>query len=213
MTQKQRKSTLSTFGIVSIVILFIVGTFYVIIVSSQSQNEKRNEQIEQSKQTKPDTRIVTDPEWSQPVNRQALVSQSKAIVIGEPISNICVLSKDSSIIKIVYTFKINEIVKGNLKIEDTIKISLPGGVVPKPDGSMLVVNTPGFKKIKNNSTYLLFLKEKSQELTTVRGPQGIFEFVNNSSVIPYSNYADKNNHNKEQTIDAVQLLQEIRGLK
>jgi len=213
MTQKQRKHTVSSLGIVLIAILFVVGTFYVIDVSSQSQNGKTIEKPEQSGR-RTDTRTVTDPEWSHPLNIQALVSQSKAIVIGEAISNICANSQDSSIVKTLYTFKVSEVIKGNLTIEDTIKINLPGGLVPQADGSMLLVNTPGFKKIKNNSTYLLFLKEKTQqEYTTVRGPQGIFEFVNNSSVIPHANYADKNNKNKEQTIDAIELLREIRQLK
>jgi hypothetical protein len=212
MTQKQKSA--ATIIIISFVFLFIAGTFYVIDVSSQSEIKMLDQKSNQSNPKPTDTRSVTDPEWTQPINRQALVSQSKAIVVGKVISNICVNSQDSSLVGTTYTFEVSEVIKGNLSVENTIKITLPGGLVPQPDGSMLLVNTPGFKKIKNNATYLLFLKDKNQqEYTTVRGPQGIFELINSSSAIPYANYADKNNKNKEQTIDAVTLLQEIRNLK
>lgn len=213
MTQKQRKSTLSAVGTISVAILFIIGIFYVIDVSSQSQTGKTIEKQEQL-QRRTETRIVTDAQWTQPLNKRALVNESKAIVIGEAISNICLLSQNSSVVETVYTFRVNEAIKGNLSVGETIKIALPGGLVPQADNSMLLVNTPGFKKMKNNSTYLLFLKEKPrQEFSSVRGPQGIFEFINSSSAIPYSNYADKNNRNKEQTIDAIELLREIRALR
>lgn len=76
---------------------------------------------------------------------------------------------------------------------------------------MLHVATPGFRKMKNNSNYLLFLKSTNQILIPNRGPRGVFE-LNNNSIISYGTMANKDYKIGQETTDAIDLLSEVRRL-
>lgn len=204
MTQKQKKYTVSVIGVIPIIVLVLLSTLYIANVFSQSRIKT---EVIQNQGT--ETRVITDPIWSEPVRINKLKAESRNIVIGEPVSNIGIRTEDSSIVKTVYTFRVDQSIKGNLQNGAVIKIELPGGLIPQ-NNSFLNVVTPGFKKMRNRQKYLIFLKKKpDQELTPTRGPQGIFEITNNM-VIPHGVLADRNRNNDNDKFDKITFLNLIR---
>lgn len=209
MTQKQKKYTVSIVGVIPIIVLVLFSTFYIADVFSQSQNIKIETQSNQATET----HIITDPLWHEPVKVNKLKAESKNIVIGEPINNIGLRTQDSLIVKTLYSFKIDETIKGNLQNGEIIKIELPGGLVPRNDNSFLNVVTPGFKKMRNRQKYLIFLEKKpGQELMPTRGPQGIFEVTGNM-VIPHGVLADRDRNNDNDKFDKTKFLKLIQEAK
>lgn len=214
MTQKQKKYTTSTFVILLFAALLVVGVFYVGDVSSQSQNA--NGSIDLTTKTDNKTKKLSDPVWKLKVPNKQLVNESQFIVVGKPVSNLCVPSGDGSEVVTEYKFKIEEVIKGTVSATDVISVRFPGGLIRQPDGSTFNVVSSGFKKMRNNYTYLLFLKENEyRQLISTRGPQGVFEFVDNSAaLISYGTFAKENfkPNTNEENLNTIEFLEEIRRL-
>lgn len=218
MTQKLKKHILATVVITLAVITLTGSLFYVTNVFSQVE-QKSADQIKTSQAAEPEniqagirTRSKSDPVWTQPVNTQTLIRQSDGIVIGLPLSNRSLYSNDAFEVKTLYNFKINEVVKGDFRPNETIKVSLPGGLVHEGYGSMLQIATPGFRKMRNNVSYIIFLKKvNQQEFTSIRGPWGIFEITNENFVISYGHTIDNQGRIREQRFKTVEFLAGIRN--
>jgi hypothetical protein len=122
-------------------------------------------------------------------NVRALAKESRTIVIGSAVTNVCKLADDGRDIYTSYTFRIEERIKGaNLRPGDTVTVDLPGGRVSFPDGSTAQINTPQFPRIINGNRYVLFLMEqgKGPDLTPVGGPQGVFELRDDGFVLAFA---------------------------
>lgn len=215
MTQKQKKHTASVFVILLFAALFMIGIFYVGNVSSQSQIINSGKAQEKAK---PANRVktVNDATWKLKIPRKQLVEESQLIVIGKPVGNLCIPSADGNEVVTEYKFRTEEVIKGAMPAGNIITIRLPGGVVRQADGTVLNVVSAGFRKMKNTSTYLLFLKgNTNQQLSSLRGPQGIFEFANNSAaLISYGSFAKENFKpgTNEENLNTNEFLGEIRNL-
>jgi hypothetical protein len=218
MTQKLKKHVLTTVVITLAAVTVTGSLFYVTNVFSQVE-QKSADLIKSPEAAEPEnkrggirTRSKSDPVWTQPVNTQTLIRQSDGIVVGAALSNRCLYSNDAFEVKTLYDFKINEVIKGNFRPDETIKVSLPGGLIHEGYGSMLQIATPGFRKMKNNVNYVIFLKKTNQqEFTSLRGPWGIFEIINNDFVIPYGHTLDNQGRIREQRFNAVEFLASLRN--
>lgn len=105
-----------------------------------------------------------------------LVSESSAVIIGTPESNISKLTADGTSITLDYQVQVEYVYKGTLRENDVVTINLPGGMVKFDDGSTAEVRTPGFRKMQDGKTYALFLAAKDNNVfVPTGGPQGIFE--------------------------------------
>ena len=114
-------------------------------------------------------------------NLSALVGDSNAVIIGTPQTNKSKLTADGTNITLDYQVKVEYVYKGNLRENDTVSISLPGGMVKFEDGSTAEVRTQGFRKMQNGKTYALFLTMKDNSaFVPLGGPQGIFEIPTTS---------------------------------
>ncbi len=215
MTQKQKKYTASTFTIFIFVALLMIGIFYVNDVSSQSQNSTSNKIQAQPTSSEIRTKKISDPIWKQEVTTKQLVMESPLIVIGKPISNLCVPSEDNYEVVTEYKFQTAEIIKGQMQAGNIITVRFPGGLILQENGSGYSVVSSGFKKMKNNAVYLLFLGGGDyQHLSTTRGPQGVFEFTNNSdTLISYGVFAkdDFKPGTNEENLVAAEFLREVRN--
>lgn len=105
-----------------------------------------------------------------------LARASDIVVIGTAKSNGSKLSQDEKKITLDYEMVAEKVYKGSLSQGGVFTVSLPGGQVVFPDGSTAAISTPWFKKMQNDKTYLLFLKqEQGRPFTTVGGPRGLFQ--------------------------------------
>lgn len=123
-----------------------------------------------------------------------ITKKSAAVVIGTAVSNVCRLSPDGQQITTDYQVQVQEVLKGKGVHAGAIEVSLPGGRMVFEDGTSAQVNTPGFRRMENGKTYVLFLSERApgrKSYAVTGGPQGIFEIVDDgASVRPYGNARD-----------------------
>jgi hypothetical protein len=205
MTKKQKKYMLSGMAVVSLPLLAIT-LFYIATGFSQLPAEvTRGRALEVQKETL----TVTDPIWEEAITSHNLAAESDIIVLGSATENKCVRTQDGSTIRTLYTFVIDQVVKGNFRENDILKVSSPGGAVFNGADKLLVVITPGYTKMHNDQRYLLFLQKKTkQEFKPTRGPQGIFE-VKGTEVTPYSTYNDQQPENDDETLDLDDFLRSI----
>lgn len=108
-------------------------------------------------------------------NLSSLVTDSSAVIIGTPLTNISKLTADGTSITLDYQVKVEYVYKGRMQEKDTVNVKLPGGMVKFEDGSTAEVRIPGFKKMHDGKTYALFLVAKDGAFEPLSGPQGIFE--------------------------------------
>ena len=124
----------------------------------------------------------------------SITKKSAAVVIGTAISNLSRLSPDGKQITTDYQFQVSEVLKGKGVETGNIEVSLPGGRVVFEDGTAAQVNVPGFRKMENGKTYVLYLSERGPEhssFAVTGGSQGIFEVVDGGlSVKPHGNALD-----------------------
>jgi hypothetical protein len=142
----------------------------------------------------------------------SLAKASAAIVVGRPSRNVCRLSANGQLITTNYEVEVQEVVKGSLQQGGTITVKLPGGKVNFEDGTSAEVRTPGFRKMVNNSTYVLFLEAIENEPGSFRlvgGPQGLFAIPSEGGINPHGRTTDpvvfKNKGKDKET-----FLKEVR---
>jgi hypothetical protein len=125
---------------------------------------------------------------------ESITKKSAAVVIGTAVSNLSRLSPDGQQITTDYQFEVLEVLKGKGVETGNIEVSLPGGRVVFEDGTAAQVNVPGFRKMENGKTYVLYLSERGPEhssFAVTGGPQGIFEVVDGGlSVKPHGTALD-----------------------
>lgn len=109
-----------------------------------------------------------------------LTKAADLVLIGTVKGNVSKLSRDENDITLNYTMVAEKVYKGNMTEGADFIVSLPGGKVMFRDGSAASVSTPWFKKMQNNKTYLLFLKQ-GEPFTTIGGPRGLFQIPTDKS--------------------------------
>lgn len=106
-----------------------------------------------------------------------LAAASGDVVIGIPKENLTSLTPDGKSVVITYQVEIQHVYKGSLQKGATIPVTLPGGRISFPDGSMAEIKTPWFKKMQDGKAYALFLQQKTRgsKFEIVGQAQGVFE--------------------------------------
>lgn len=174
-------------------VIFLIGSVAISIVvvgARQSQTPRepspgqikaalRRGGIREAAKLKKHYEDTFDPNWDwAQLDIEGLTKNSLAVVTGVPMTSSTQLSADGQLIVTNYTFAVQEVLKGDIRPASSIKVSLPGGIIEFGDGTSAELKTPGFDKMENGRTYLLFLSEdapNSGVLVLTAGPQGLFE--------------------------------------
>ena len=140
-----------------------------------------------------------------------LTNASNLVVIGTVKTNITRLSHDEKTITIDYTMVAEKVYKGDMTEGDDFTVSVPGGKVIFRDGSAASVSTPWFKKMQDNKTYLLFLKQ-GETFTTIGGPRGLFQIPTDKSsrAVQAHTLIEGDPLLKYNDIDVKEFLRELR---
>lgn len=143
-----------------------------------------------------------------------LAKNSAAVIIGTPKENISTLSSDGKSISLNYTVNVEYVYKGALQPGRTIIISLPGGKVMFEDGTTAEIRTPWFKKMQNETAYLLFLNDapNGESFVTTGEAQGLFEIPTGegSRTIKTNTGAMRDPIWKYQNMEVRAFLKEVR---
>lgn len=152
------------------------------------------------------------PDWLN-YDIETLTKKSQVIVSGVALNNRGILSRNGETLKTLYEFQIQEVLKGNVVFGDTIKIALPGGKVTFDNGTTAEVRTPGFTKMFNGKTYVLYLSESSEGsdvYSLTAGSQGLLRVINQDNKV-YSHAADEKTVKKQvKDKDLKKFLKEAR---
>lgn len=136
-----------------------------------------------------------DPNWDWSLfNMEELTKNSVAVIVGIPRRSKAQLSPSGQSVVTEYEVGVQEVIKGEISQGDTLKVSLPGGKVDFDDGSSVELNTPGFERMVDNNSYVLFLYARhdgGDAYLLTGGPQGLFELPSNSTnVKPHGRLTD-----------------------
>ena len=117
---------------------------------------------------------------------EGLTKGSAAVVEGRFTKKLDTrLGSEGMVIYTDYEFSVDELIKGDIKKEDTIVVSLPGGRVTFEDGTSAEQTTPKFEHPQIGRSYTLFLM-KSESVPSVfflsGGPQGMFDIEDSAGV-------------------------------
>jgi hypothetical protein len=141
---------------------------------------------------------------------EALTQTSSDIIVGSPRFASSALTASGEGIVSEYDVTIDQTLKGNLNRSNLIRIEVPGGKVTFDDGSSAEIQTPDLGPIKENETYVWFLKSKDNEpqlFQLIGGGQGLFE-LSESLVKPRGDKVDTVQKHKDQR--AADFLDSIR---
>ena len=135
---------------------------------------------------------------------ESLTSSSATIVIGTPLSSSSSLAASGERINTDYNVRIERVLKGKLKKDETISLVAPGGKVTFEDGTSAEVKTPDLGPIVEHKRYVFFLRtseEKIDAFGLTGGGQGLFELSSSDSAVkPLGDKSDSVQRHKEQKI-------------
>ena len=93
-------------------------------------------------------------------NIAELVKRSDLIVVGKTLGHRSKLRPDGRFITKDYWVRVQESIKGNLPVGQSIVVSLPGGAFRFPDGALVAVVPVDEKSPQDRQIYVFFLKAK-----------------------------------------------------
>lgn len=119
---------------------------------------------------------------------KSLKRESSFVVVGTAVTNTCQLTPDGREVQTAYQFRVEDVFKGHARAGDMITVLLPGGRVSFEDGSMVQINTPGFRLMVNGDRYVLFLRadHTNKAFLPTGGSQGIFELQTDGTVVAHA---------------------------
>jgi hypothetical protein len=128
-----------------------------------------------------------DPHWDWGrFDVAGLTKGSAAVVEGRFTKKLDTrLGSEGMVVYTDYEFSIDELIKGEIKKEDTIVVSLPGGRVTFEDGTSAEQTTPKFEHPQIERAYTLFLMQRESDPSKfflTGGPQGMFDIEDSAGV-------------------------------
>jgi hypothetical protein len=116
---------------------------------------------------------------------ESLTKNSAAVIVGRFTKKLDARLIDGKVIFTDYEVAIEELVKGDLKQDKTIIVTVPGGRVFFEDGTSAEQTTPTFEHPHIGGAYALFLYEEAAVPSVFflpGGPQGMFDIENSAGV-------------------------------
>jgi hypothetical protein len=121
-------------------------------------------------------------------NIEEIAKRSDAIIIGRPLRNDNKLSPDGMAITTHHLVRPQEIIKGTIRRNSAIVVSVPGGAHRYQDGTMVLTHARYYRQPIKDRVYVLFLKREGNDpkkWSVVGGSQGQFELdLSNKKVQP-----------------------------
>jgi hypothetical protein len=146
---------------------------------------------------------------------EALLNSSKVVIVGHTESNRCQLRPDGKFVTTDFHVKVVEAIKGNVKKDETILVSSPGGFYRffETDGPVdVMVRMKGYAHPLNGRTYVFFLDhpklDRGYDLTG--GPQGQYD-ITDGVVHPANQWMKDPLVVKYLDKDVTSFLEEIRN--
>jgi hypothetical protein len=144
---------------------------------------------------------------------ESLTKNSFAIVIGTPLVSSSDITTNGELITTEYEVKLREILKGDLKENQVVRVSVPGGKITFEDGTSAEIKTPDLVPMEKGNTYVLFLRttEDTPEVFGLTGGgQGLFELSSTESVVkPHGHHIDSVQKHKDEPI--TDFIEEIKA--
>jgi hypothetical protein len=136
-----------------------------------------------------------DPHWDlHQFDIESLTKSSAVVVVGAPATEVGGrLASEGQLILTDYEVAVQEVIKGEVKSGDTLRISLVGGRVVFEDGTSAELITPEFEHIKVGRTYVFFLSDPeagASAYSLTGGPQGLVELISSTEVKSYGRPTD-----------------------
>ncbi|GEM_PF-2470622 len=146
---------------------------------------------------------------------EELLDGSKVVIVGYTQSNRCQLRPDGKFVTTDFHVKVVEVIKGNVKKDEMILLSSPGGFYRffEPDGAVdVMVRVKGYKHPLNGRTYVFFLDHPKADRGYVLtgGPQGQYD-ITDGVVHPANQRVKDPLVAKYLDKDVTSFLEEIRS--
>jgi hypothetical protein len=121
-------------------------------------------------------------------NIEEIAKRSDAIIIGRPFRNDSKMSQDGTAITSYHWVKPQQAIKGVIKRNRAIMVSVPGGTHRYQDGTIVLTHSRFYRQPMKDHVYVLFLKQEGNDpkrWSVVGGSQGQFELdLSNKKVKP-----------------------------
>jgi hypothetical protein len=150
--------------------------------------------------------------WWLKFDLEGLTKNSSDVVIGVPVNHTTRVNEEGNLVTTEYQIQIEQILKGSLKIDEPITVSMVGGKVVFEDGTSAEVKTPDLEHMKDGGRYILFLTPKPNVERTFRltaGGQGLFAIDAKSGIKPHGDRFDVVQKHKGQTLEL--FFEEIKA--
>jgi|SoiMethySBSTD1v2_1073268.scaffolds.fasta_scaffold905316_1 hypothetical protein len=147
-------------------------------------------------------------------NVEELSKRCDAIMIGRPFRNDSRLSQDGTTITTYHWVKPQQVIKGMIKRNRVIIISVPGGTHRYQDGTVVLTHSKFYRQPMKGHVYALFLKQEGNDpkrWSVVGGSQGQFELdLSNRKVQPAELKKNSPVRVKYKDISISQFMKEVR---
>lgn len=173
-------------GHIGLLLIVIVAAFGVLIGHKGLGHAQGSKQVIDARLSPPNwqTLDLDEPEWGQKLPLTALVHQSRSIIIGVALRNICRQLHDGTYVT-EYGVLVEEVIKGSSRPDDIIIVRMPGGRFTLADGTILEARTRSVRKMQNDKRYIMFLKPAAgspgNAFNSLNGSQGLYEIPSNGS--------------------------------
>lgn len=136
-----------------------------------------------------------DPHWDFGLfDLESLTKNSTAVIVGVPTKKLGErLVLQGELILTNYEVSVQEVIKGDIKLGETVTVGLIGGHIQFEDGTSVEVRTPEFEHMKPGGTYAIFLSEVETTpgtYTLTGGPQGLVQMNGSGKVKSHGRESD-----------------------
>jgi hypothetical protein len=144
---------------------------------------------------------------------EALGENSTTIIVGTPLLSASRLSESGEHIFTDHSVRVEQTLKGSVKPNQVIRLTVLGGKVIFDDGSSAEIQTSDLGPIEIGKTYVLFLKNEQSptpdHFNLTGGGQGLFEITSESTVKPRGAKVDTVQKYKHAPVTA--FVEEIKA--
>ncbi len=141
-----------------------------------------------------------------------LTKNSVAVAIGTPVLNNSKLSDSGEQVLTEHNVRIEQTLKGKLRPNQVINLTVIGGKVVFEDGTSAEIRTPDLGPIEVGKSYIFFMTSDDKDSEVFKltgGGQGLFEIASDSTIEPRGHKVDVVRKHKSQ--NATAFVEEIRA--